>query len=138
MANYSSDMPWQDLISARYRESKNPEMQAKLAPMEHQAYAREAVSKNPLLAIAYPGMEAGYQLMKATGLMDKIAGTDEMTTPASLDQLIATWNGTKEGLSEFLKSLYHTSKTLPNNNQVASNEQVVSPFYQDPFPDTTK
>jgi len=135
MPKYNSDMPWNELMIARFQERKNPGMQEVLAPMEHQAYARERVSENPLLAAVYPGLEAGYQTLKATGLMKLISPEDDMSTHASLDQLIGTWKGTQEGLRDFLTRLNEVTNKLYHPHQP---EEVASPFYKNPFPDTTK
>lgn len=78
---------WVDLIQARAR-TKDPALQARLAPFEHRAYAREHTS-TPWDALQMALLIPGYQAFKA------VAGGSR-TTP-SLSQvgqgLLGAWEG---------------------------------------------
>lgn len=68
------------------------ELQAKLAPLEHQAFAREWTQDNPLLAapslaVAIPA----YTAAKALGLTGA-------RSPASLAEMLAAYRGIWQGL----------------------------------------
>lgn len=82
-----------DLANMRNTELP-PEVQQKLALNEHRAFAREWTKENPLLAapslaFAIPA----YTLAKATGAIKKTR------SPASLDEIIAGYQGIWEGLT---------------------------------------
>lgn len=91
-----NSMPWDDLYNLRLKYKGNPEMQAKIAPFEHQAYARESVAESPLTAPVWALMPAGYQAYKVLGG----GGHDDMTTPPSMDQALAGMRGTGQGLMQ--------------------------------------
>lgn len=67
------------------------DLQALLAPFEHQAFAREWTRENPLNALSLLPAIPGYQLYKLLGL-------DKEATPPSLDQLFGGYRGLIEGL----------------------------------------
>ena len=92
------NMSQYDLYQMRLAARGMPEMQARLAPFEHMATAREQVAENPLRAPIWSIMPAAYQAFKATGLNEK----DDMTTPASLDQALAGMKGSGQGLMQAL------------------------------------
>ncbi len=74
-----------------------------LAPMEHRAYAREYVENNPITGpLAMAILTAGYTPAKALGL----TGSDEKTTPASLDQLFGGFEGITEGVANNLRKFF--------------------------------
>jgi hypothetical protein len=76
----------------------------KLAPAEHQAFAREWTAENPLvaapsLAVAAPLYYAAKNpLLMAAAQHMGLVGPD--ATPASLDQLISSYKGILEGLQQ--------------------------------------
>lgn len=84
-------MPWDRLLALR-REHPDPGAQARLAPFEHRAYAREEVARNPLLAPAYLALVPGYQALK-------LARGGARTAP-SMEQLMQGWLGIADGLRE--------------------------------------
>ena len=79
-----------ELYSARGR-TKDPELQAAIAPAEHAAFSRELVADKPwmapALAVAVPAYEGG----KALGLI-------KARTPASWESLGGGWHGIGQGL----------------------------------------
>ena len=85
---------WEELYLERLANRGNPQMQEQLAPQEHRAWAREKVQENPFNALAYGILPLGYQASKILGLGEK----DDMTTPASLNQLIESYKGVGDGL----------------------------------------
>jgi len=91
-----ANMKWQDLYNLRERASGNPKFQEKLAPFEHQAYARETVADNPIAAPVWAVLPAGYQALKLLGG----GNHDAMSTPASLDQALAGFRGVGQGVSQ--------------------------------------
>jgi len=84
-----------DLLRMRERES-DPEVQKRLAPYEHQAYARELVRRNKMNAVGLLGAIPGYQLAKLLGVLP----VDEKSTPASFAQLYGGLKGLGQGLFE--------------------------------------
>ncbi len=109
----NGDQSWLQLIGDRYKAGSNQALQQQLAPLEHQAYYREQTAQNPLMALPYAAMEPAYQAAKATGIMGALGQTDEQTTPASLQQIIASWKGTAQGLELYLKSLFAQQPQQP-------------------------
>ena len=87
-------MPWLDLMKLRYAYANDPQMQAVLAPYEHRAYYREMAQDNPYKAMAMSVIEPAYQGVKALGILP----SNEMTTPASLNQITESLKGIREGL----------------------------------------
>ena len=88
------DKNWQELYALRQKYAGNPEMQAYIAPYEHQAYYREMALTDPLRASLMYLVEPAYQAAKYIGAAPK----DNMTTPPSWDQLFASWKGITQGL----------------------------------------
>ncbi|HEY8027678.1 MAG TPA: hypothetical protein VIF60_24270 [Burkholderiaceae bacterium] len=88
-------MPWGKLIALRNQAGSNAAAQAAIAPYEHQAYARETVADNPLMALPWAILPVGYQGAKLLGLMP----TDEQSTPPSWKQLAHGEGGVVEGLA---------------------------------------
>ena len=68
-----------------------PQYQGLLAPYEHRAFAREAVSKNPLLALSIATAIPLYQLQK-------LFGASNARSAPSLDQMTQGYKGIWEGL----------------------------------------
>ena len=87
-------LPWDDLIRMRLQ---NP-TDARIAPYEHRAYAREQVTQNPLMAPVYGMLVPGYLAMKM------LTGPGR-GTPASMDQLKQGLLGTGEGFLAGIKGL---------------------------------
>lgn len=92
------NMSQYDLYQMRLANRGMPDMQARLAPFEHQATAREQVAISPWSSPAWALMPAGYQAFKALGGGEH----DDMTTPASLDQALAGMKGSGQGLMQAL------------------------------------
>lgn len=89
-----ADLPWADLVALRNRYPGDAMMQSLLAPLEHRAYARELWKVDPVQAAAMVGAIPAYQGAKALHLTP----SDESSTPASLDELFAGFQGLIEGL----------------------------------------
>lgn len=67
----------------------------RLAPYEHQAFAREYVESNPVVGpIAMALLTAGYTPAKALGIIK----TDEKTTPPSIEQMLGGFRGIGQGV----------------------------------------
>jgi len=80
-----------DLLAARSN-TKDPQEQIRLAPMEHRAYARERAAEDPFsAALTFPLLIPGYYAAKKSGLQDA-------RTPASLEQVQQGFAGLGEGL----------------------------------------
>lgn len=78
----------------RLRESAPPELQNILAPLEHQAFAREWTQENPLLAV--PSLTfaiPAYTAAKSLGLL-------RARSPASWNEIKAGYRGMIQGLLE--------------------------------------
>lgn len=90
-------MSWSDLYMLRIQNRGDAQAQKILAPFEHQAYAREQVSENPITAPVWAVMPAAYQAAKAVGLTGP---GDDMSTPASLDQATAGMKGVWQGVKD--------------------------------------
>ena len=91
-----------DLYQLRLKARGMPELQAKLAPFEHQATAREQVAESPWTSPVWMAMPAVYQAYKAV----RGGEHDDMTTPTSLDQALAGMKGTAQGLSQALSKYF--------------------------------
>jgi hypothetical protein len=89
-----ADLPWADLVTLRQRYPGDAMMQSLLAPLEHRAYARELSKIDPFQAAAMVGLIPAYQGAKALGITPR----DNTSTPASLDELFAGFQGLIEGL----------------------------------------
>ena len=91
MSGLLGNLSHEELLRLRAA-TKDPARQAELAPMEHQAFAREQVQSNPLSALGLLGAIPAYQLAKLLGLQ-------EARTPPSMAQLLAGFKGIGQGLS---------------------------------------
>lgn len=93
-----------DLFMAREKAGPSSEEGRKLAPLEHQAFAREWTAENP--AIAAPSLAVAAPLYYAAknpllmSLAQRMGVVGENATPASLEQLIASYKGILEGLQQ--------------------------------------
>lgn len=85
-------MPWSDLYQLRLRHP-DPELQARIAPFEHRAYARETVSEDPLKAPVMAMAVPGYQLLKTF--------VGKSRTRPSMDQVTQGLRGVGEGLTDW-------------------------------------
>lgn len=86
------EIPHAELVLAR--DAAPPEAQKKLAKEEHRAFAREWTRENPFLAV--PSLLAAvpaYTAAKATKLV-------KTRSPASLDEVLAGYQGIWEGLTK--------------------------------------
>lgn len=70
-----------------------------IAPLEHREFAREVVKRNPWMAAPLAAGVPLYSLLKAAGLLPKA----QNTTPASMDQVFAGYEGLGMGLSDFMR-----------------------------------
>lgn len=91
MSGLLGDLSHQELMRLRNKYSDSKAMQNALAPLEHRAYAREAVQNNPLMAASLIPAIPAYQLVKMLGLMG--ARSDP-----SLAQIIEGYKGVGQGL----------------------------------------
>lgn len=86
-----------DLYQARSK-TKDPAMQAELAPLEHRAFAREFAQESPALAsVSLPFAIPAYTMAKALGLQ-------KARSPASMKELTQGYIGLHEGLKRALFS----------------------------------
>lgn len=89
------------LYGARMKGSREDNI--RLAPYEHQAFAREYVEANPITGpLGMAILTAGYTPAKALGIL----GSDEKTTPASMDQMLGGFRGIGEGVANNLRKLW--------------------------------
>ena len=65
-----------------------------IAPLEHREFTREAVSRNPAMALPIGLAIPPYTLLKYLGLLPK----EKNTSPASWDELFAGYEGLFSGL----------------------------------------
>jgi hypothetical protein len=93
-------MSHSELQALRMKNKEDKEFNIKLAPYEHRAYAREAVTENPTLAPLFASLLIpGYQAAKAVGL--DVSATEDPTTPVSGEQMKQGYIGVGEGLARF-------------------------------------
>lgn len=85
-----ASMTWDQLLQKR-RQTTDPAEQARIAPFEHRAFAREYVAENPLAAPGLALMTPGYYLAKKLGL-------SRGRTEPSLGQVGQGLTGIGEGL----------------------------------------
>jgi hypothetical protein len=89
--SHSDLMAWRQLME----KSGDKKANVRLAPFEHQAFAREYVKENPVSGTL--GLSASiplYQLVKSAGFMQNGGNA----TPPSIDQLLAGFRGIGQGL----------------------------------------
>jgi len=83
------------LWSLRDAYKDDPKMQMRLAPYEHQAFAREFTKERPVLGpMSMAAAIPLYQLAKMGGMMTN-GGT---ATPPSLNQMVQSYKGVAQGL----------------------------------------
>lgn len=83
------------------------EAQNKLAPAEHQAFAREATQESPLLALPIALAALAYQPAKAL--------LGQSRSDVSLEQVGAGLSGVAEGLSNYSATKIEAMKQLLSN-----------------------
>lgn len=89
-------MSWDQLYDARLANRDNPQAQADLAPYEHMAWARQQGETSPLHALTTGLiMNPLYQAAKFSNADKLFQDRDEMSTPASFEELAG---GVKGGL----------------------------------------
>lgn len=92
--NYTDEeldkMPWDQLIALRKQVENNQQQQNRVANYEHQAYARETVQDNPLMAVPMAAMIPAYQVYK--GVMGGAR------SEGGLQQMEAGYKGVLQGL----------------------------------------
>ena len=81
-------------------QTKNPELNARLAPFEHQAFAREYTKNSPVsgtlgLGAAIPLYALGKSI---PGIRDMMATGGDPVTPPTLAQVVAGYRGIGQGL----------------------------------------
>ncbi len=74
------------------RQGKDIFDQSLIAPLEHRAFAREAVGDNKLMAAPLLVAPVLYQLSKAMGF-------ERSRSPADVEQLFQSWAGIIDGLT---------------------------------------
>ena len=93
-----SNMSFDRLVELRSKYVGDPELQRKLAPYEHRAFAREVtMDTSGLAAIPLIPAIAGYQGLKAAGA--DVRTTTEPTTQASIKQAVEATKGVAEGVA---------------------------------------
>lgn len=90
-----SQMSWDELYRLRNSLAPNDPRQAEIAPYEHQAFARESVSQNPLMAPSLAVATPAYTLAKLLGLQ-------KARSPASWDEVGAGYRGIGQGIMRYL------------------------------------
>lgn len=73
-------------------------MHAVAAPLEHREFTRNAVADNPAMAVPLAAAVPAYALAKTAGVLPIAPNT----TPASLDQVFAGFEGIAQGLRKRL------------------------------------
>lgn len=91
------------------RQSNNMPLDRQLAPFEHQAFARAYVGGHPISGAL--GIGAAIPLYQLSKLLRLAPETNGQTTPASLEQLIAGYQGIGEGLQGALTRAFRTAGT---------------------------
>ena len=84
----------------------NPEEYAKIAPYEHQDFARSVVGDNPLMSVPVGVAAPLYYLAKQPGLMQigkSLGLVGEGATPASLRQVQQSYQGIGEGMIDYFR-----------------------------------
>jgi len=74
-------------------------MHSIIAPLEHREFAREAVGRNPLMAGPLAAAIPAYSLFKMLGIIPR----DKNTSPASLDEMFAGYEGLFSGLGDSMR-----------------------------------
>ncbi len=92
--DYNALSPHAKLYLAR--QNASPEEQNVLAPMEHQAFAREWTESNPFLAA--PSLAVGAPLYTA----GKYLGLIKARSEPSLEELAAAYRGIGQGFQNWL------------------------------------
>lgn len=113
-------MAHSDLLQLRYKYEGKKDMQEKIAPFEHRAWAREYVKESPAAAAVIPIMSAGYQVAKALHL----TGKDEQSTGASSEQFTQSLKGVYEGLSAETDENVEAGKPSDRIDIAASGESL--------------
>lgn len=90
----AASMGLTDIVRLRNEHSGDMKVQKALAPYDHMATAREAVTDDPLAAIAYAVMIPGYAAAKAAHALPE----DQDTTPPSMDEILGGFRGIAQGL----------------------------------------
>lgn len=80
--------------------------QQRLAPFEHQAFAREVAQDTPLQAVGLLAAIPAYQVAKATGIMKSRTGA---TQP--WEQILAGYKGLGQGWAKAAKGLFGAAPT---------------------------
>lgn len=84
----------------------NPEEYAKIAPYEHQDFARTMVAENPMMSIPIGVAAPLYYLAKQPGMMrigQKLGVVGEGATPPSLRQVQRSYQGIGEGMMDYFR-----------------------------------
>jgi len=87
------------------RQGKDTFDQSLIAPLEHRAFAREAVAENKMMAAPLLFAPVIYQLSKAMGF-------ERSRSPADVEQLFQSWAGIIDGLSGVESSESKVEKML--------------------------
>ena len=95
-----------------------------LAPLEHQAFAREWTQEHPLLAPASLAVAAPlYYLAKQPAMLalaQQLGLVGPNATPASLEQLQGSYSGIGQGLAATFRDLFPT-QSQPEETSIATS-----------------
>jgi hypothetical protein len=108
-------MRFAQLADLREKYKDDPEIQAQLAPYEHQQFARGLSEEDPLNALGLAIATPGYALAKSPALirLSQMLGlVGPGATPASLDQIRQAYKGIGQGLTN--TNWRNTGKSLRN------------------------
>jgi hypothetical protein len=98
---YLMDTPPDSYKYGRMRTGMLPTdpMQSIIAPLEHREFAREAVGRNPLMAAPMAAAIPMWTLFKALGIIPR----GPNTSPASMDEIFAGYEGLFSGLGDSMR-----------------------------------
>lgn len=94
------NMSHEDLVRLRLNSPDDQELQQRIAPYEHRAFAREVTKDNPLMAVPVGLATPMYQAKKYMERPFITAKPDD--TPSSLEQLQQGYMGINDGLNRYL------------------------------------
>ena len=94
-----------ELLGARSK-TKDPKVQAQLAPLEHRAFAREFATESPVAAaVSLPFAIPAYSVAKALGLQ-------KARSPASWEEMRQGFTGLGEGLGNAGQNMLNQLQTF--------------------------
>lgn len=104
---------------SRLRDSLHPNdpLHAVVGPLEHREFAREAVSRNPILAAPIAAGIPLWTLLKKLGMLNT-------RSPASTDEMFAGYEGMLSGLGDYFRPIGTVDKTAQSQKAQADAERV--------------